>query len=115
MSDEAWCYLALATGLAVLCVITLAVLSAPRSGLFKGFGDVRAQWRSCASDGERLLLLWSLTLQMIRGGMFAFLAAVIGAVISMSLSLCGTSPQTVDKVLAFLRDLLNIPSRPAAK
>jgi hypothetical protein len=113
MSDEAWCYLALVTGLVVLLVITMAVLRAPSSRMYKTPAEVRQDWRSCVSRGERMLAILTLTLQLIAGGILAFLAAIVGAVISMSLSLCGTSPETVDKILDFLRDLLDVPPRRA--
>jgi len=114
MSDNAWCYLALVTGLTVLAIITWAVLSAPRSGMFRSFGEVRDAWRTCANLGEKRLLIWTLTLQLMRGGIYTFLVLMIGTVMSMTLSLCGTNPRTVEGVLDFLRDWLKMPPRPVS-
>jgi len=118
MSDSAWCYLGLITGLAVLVLIAIAVISAPKSALIKDAADLLDHWRNTRNAGEKLLLLWVLRLQLIRGGIFALLAAIIGSAISLALSLCGSNPesmrigqQMLDSVLDLLRDLLRLPPR----
>ena len=118
MSEQAWCFLGLLVGLSVLALIAKAAFSAPASGLFRGYRDVRLEWRRTRDKGEKALLIGSVFCQLARGGIFVLLATIVGAVFSLALSVCGTSPesmrvgkQMLDSILEFLRDLLGMPAR----